>query len=74
MRQLTKAQILENQRILLIAAQEQGRQTAKKELAHEFSNARLQQMQAAVKLLEEAGRLMSRAGYMVGKINQDNSR
>ena len=35
---------------------------------------KLAQVQAVTKLLEEAGRIMSRAGYMLGKLNGDNSR
>lgn len=51
-----------------------GAHEKEQELKHEFAVAKLQQMQAAAKLAEEVGRMASRIGYMIGKINGDNSR
>lgn len=52
----------------------EGVKAAEEQLKNQYSAAKLAQMQAAAKLMEEAGRVMSRAGYMVGKINNDNGR
>lgn len=52
----------------------EGKNAAQAELKEQFASAKLAQMQAAVKLMEEAGRVMSRAGYMIGKINNDIGR
>lgn len=49
-----------------------GYQVAQKESTVIYQKA--QAMAAATKLMEEAGRMMSRAGYMIGKVNNDNSR
>lgn len=43
-------------------------------LKEQFQSAKLQQLQAAAKLMEECGRMASRIGYMVGKINGENGR
>lgn len=51
-----------------------GAEAAKLSMEQEYKQAKLQQMQAAAKLLEEMGRMASRFGYMIGKINGDNSR
>lgn len=51
-----------------------GHEEKLQELKHEFAVAKLQQMQAAAKIAEEVGRMASRLGYMIGKINGDNSR
>lgn len=75
---LTKAQLIEQHRdevhMANIAGVREGRQQVNEEFARRYDRARLEQLQAAAKLMEEAGRIMSRAGYMIGKINGDNSR
>lgn len=52
----------------------EGVEAARKEHSAQLSAAKLAQQQVAAKLMEEAGRIMSRAGYMIGKINGDNGR
>jgi hypothetical protein len=75
---LTKQQIIDNLKEALsleqVAAYNRGRAKAQEEMAAQFASAKLAQLQAAAKLMEEAGRIMSRAGYMIGKINGDNNR
>ncbi len=39
-----------------------------------YRQIKVDQVRAATELMEQAGRIMSRAGYMIGKINGDNSR
>lgn len=51
-----------------------GAEAAKLSMEQEYKSAKLQQMQAAAKIAEEVGRMASRLGYMIGKINQDPSR
>jgi hypothetical protein len=51
-----------------------GDEAASGRYKYQLEQAKLQQAHAAIKLMEEAGRIMSRAGYMIGKINGDNSR
>lgn len=43
-------------------------------LRNRLDSVKTAQVQAVTKFLEEAGRIMSRAGYMLGKLNGDNSR
>lgn len=50
----------------------QGYQRAKTELAP--VEAKLDNIKATTALLEQAGKVMSRAGYLIGKVNHDNSR
>lgn len=42
--------------------------------ATQMTREKIEALHAATKLIEESGRMMSRAGYMVGKILGDNSR
>lgn len=78
MKALTKAQLIEQQKELIQDAYcrglRNGASAKEEEIRNQFYNAKLEQLKAAAKLMEEAGRIMSRAGYMVGKINQDQSR
>ena len=46
----------------------EGKQQAREELAAQKQVIQLEQLKAATELLHEAGKLLSRAGYMVGKI------
>lgn len=39
-----------------------------------FQQIKIQQMQQAVELMKAAGSILSKAGYMIGKINGDNTR
>jgi hypothetical protein len=65
---LTKDQLIEQHR------RERGRIATENRYDESFTAQKREAYAAATKLLEEAGRLMSRAGYMIGKINGDNSR
>lgn len=59
---------------LYVNRYEAGFRDGREFVAKEFASAKLAQLQATVKLVEEAGRVLSRAGYMIGKLNGDNSR
>ena len=78
MKTLTKAAILAQResdvRLAHADGYVAGKLAAEQNLSFEMKQAKLAQQQAAAKLMEEAGRIMSRAGYMIGKINGDNSR
>ncbi len=74
-KKLTPAQLAKNEVDTAIASAHfrgviEGRETAIKET----QEVKLAQIRAATELLEQAGRIMSRAGYMIGKINGDNGR
>lgn len=56
------------------AAEFAGYQRCKRELEATFKQEKLAQIQAVTQLLEQAGRIMSRAGYLIGKLNGDDSR
>jgi hypothetical protein len=56
------------------AAFENGKVHAESLLKVENMQLKNSQITAINKLIEEAGRVMSRAGYMLGKLNGDNSR
>jgi hypothetical protein len=56
------------------AGKSAGRQAERDGFNHQKEAAKLQQLQAAAKLMEEITRAASRIGYMIGKINGDNSR
>lgn len=58
----------------LAAADFNGYVRGKRETEQRFSELKQAQVQAITKLIEESGRVMSRAGYMLGKLNGDNSR
>lgn len=82
MKVLTKAQLIEQheQELARVHSSQYhkgfalGVEDAERKLKHEREAAKLQQLQAAAKLMEEITRAASRIGYMIGKINGDNAR
>lgn len=50
-------------------AYKRGQLDAQEFLATQTQPAKLAQIKAATDLMEQAGKIMSRAGYMIGKIN-----
>ena len=78
MKALTKVQLIEaHERDLVVVRANaflRGREEEKATFKYDREAAKLQQLQAAAKLMEEITRAASRIGYMIGKINGDNAR
>ena len=68
------AELEEQQKFQYSLGLRAGMEAQKLSMQGEFASAKLQQLQAAAKLMEEMGRMASRIGYMVGKINGENGR